>query len=148
MTAFARALEAAAAGKMLSIETGPRRDRRAVVPARALTPVEAAATMAGSARGVRAARERSEAPRRLVLLGGFAIVAGGGVWLVRGPLRRAARAGRTDRRRRPARGRPPLARPPSPTARGAKPPTPSTDEPAAVDDDTDSAAPTVTTWRR
>ena len=49
--------------------------------------------MASDAATFAARGRRSAARRRLALLGAVALVAGGGVWLVRGPLRRpAARA--------------------------------------------------------
>ena len=87
VTAFARALEAAAAGKMISIEPGSGGTGvRTVAAGVALTPVEAAATMAGDAsmfaprppkRGVApaGAAGRGRAPRRRRRLAGARPVA-------------------------------------------------------------------------
>ena len=126
---------------------------RAVAAGVALTPVEAAATMAGDA-SMFAARPPKRGAPRLALLGAVALLAGGGVWLARGPLRRPRRAAC---HRMPAVGNEaaaagkPAAEPTSPTL---PPPVPSEapaaapDEPTAVDDDTDSPAPTVTMTKK
>ena len=149
VTAFARALEAAAAGKMVSIEPGSGGTGvRTVAAGVALTPVEAAATMAGDASMFAARPPKRRAPR-LVLLGAVALLAGGGVWLARGPLRRPPPApavtGLPALGNEAAAAGKPVAEPTLPTS----PPAPSEaaaaapDEPTAVDDDTDSPAPTV-----
>jgi eukaryotic-like serine/threonine-protein kinase len=156
VTAFARALEAAAAGKMISIEPGSGATRvRAVAAGVALTPVEAAATMAGDA-SMFAPRPPKRGATRLVLLGALALVAGGGVWLARGPLRRPPPAppvtGPAAVSNEPAAAAKPVGDSTLPTL----PPTPpsaeasaaAADEPTAVDDDTDSPAPTVTMTKK
>jgi serine/threonine-protein kinase len=148
VTAFARALEAAAAGKVLSVESVPGLGPRAVVPSANLTPVEAAATMVHGAAPI-AARAPKRRSGRLVLWGGFAIVAVAGVWLVRGALRRPGEI--------PAVVAAPAAPDPAGAAKIAGDPAPApaapgpdndnhpaageTNEPAAVDDDTDLAPP-------
>ena len=148
VTAFARALEAASAGKMISVETAAgAATSRAVAPAASLTPVEAAATVAHAVPAF-VPRPPKRRASRFVLWGGFALVAVVGVWLVRGALRH------------PADGPPVVAAPaPTPAAVGPNnvagdpaPPAPSlppgadgdkraatgeTIEPATVDDDTD-----------
>jgi eukaryotic-like serine/threonine-protein kinase len=115
VTAFARALEAAATGQARPVEFP--NDARDGARGISLTPVEAAATLARPA-GAFAPKRRTG---RFVLWAGVAVAVVGSVWLVRGPLRR----------------------PPSPTAAQAAPATsagPAAPAPAAVDPTPSAAA--------
>ena len=135
MTAFARALEAAATGKArCSRRTAPGLATRArSCPRAALTPVEAAATVASIA-PVRARGRRNGAAAARLFWGGVRDRGVAGVWLVRGALRRLAEC----RRRRGAAAR---RRPGAPGAGVAVPPAaePMTDRPAAGRDDAPAA---------
>ena len=62
--------------------------------------------MAGDA-SMFAARPPKRGAPRLALLGAVALLAGGGVWLVRGPLRRPAARAAVDRIAAPSATRPP-----------------------------------------
>jgi len=141
VTAFARALEAASAGKMISI--GPSSDGtglQPVAPDVGLTPVEAAATVAHDLSAFPPRPPKRGSPR-LVLLGAVAMLAGGGVWLMRGPLRRPPPAAPAQAPAASARTVDPAPAVPA-VAPAAAPDEPN--EPASADDDTDSPAPTVT----
>jgi tRNA A-37 threonylcarbamoyl transferase component Bud32 len=145
VTAFARAIEAAATGKPVPADPVHGPGVGAATPSLPLTPVEAAATLATSAEAFTPAPRR-RGGRKLALWGGLALAAVGGVWLVRGPLRRspptppvtAAPVARPE----PAAGVKAVAEPVP--AAAAETPEAASDEPAAVDDDTDSPAPTLT----
>jgi len=139
VTAFARALEAAAAGKMISIEPASTGAGLATsAPGVGLTPVEAAATVAHDLSAFPPRPPKRGSPR-LVLLGAVGMVAAGGVWLVRGPLRRPPPAPAAIVAPAPDPAAKPIADPAPPEAPAAAP-----NEPTTADDDTDSAAPTVT----
>jgi len=145
VTAFARAFEAAATGQALPAE--PASDGARIGPGISLTPVEAAATLASSAKAF-APPARKRGPRRLAL---WAVVAGAAVAafvLVRGPLRRPppapAPVGAAEAIS------PPPAAPGQPTVEPLPPEPPAAnaagddaDEPAAEADDTDSAQPKI-----
>jgi serine/threonine-protein kinase len=142
VTAFARALEAASAGKMISIESGGAgAGPPPVAPDLGLTPVEAAATVAHDLSAFPPRPPRRSSPR-LVLLGALAMLAGGGVWLARGPLRRPPPAPAVIAA--PAPAAEPAAAKPAVDPTPAEAPAAAPDEPTTADDDTDSAAPTVT----
>ena len=83
VTAFARALEAAATGKPLPLEAAP--ERAPNLPTVSLTPVEAAATLASIPEALAPPAGRK---RRRLLWIGLAAVAVGGVALMRAPWRR------------------------------------------------------------
>jgi hypothetical protein len=147
VTAFARAFEAAATGKPLPVERGNETGAGGLP----LTPVESAPTLTSDVGFAPSAPRRG--PRRLALLGALAIMVGGGVWFVRGPLRRPtpggppAAAAPTASPAPAAPGRPivdPL--PPEPaaaTTAGDAPAAADGDEPATDTDtdDTDSKPP-------
>ncbi|HMF44849.1 MAG TPA: serine/threonine-protein kinase [Polyangia bacterium] len=87
VTAFARALEAAATGRPLPV--GEARELGLSLPGVSLTPVESAPTMAGNLRQLAPPRPRRRS--RAGVWAGVAIAAiaiAGGAMLVRGPLRR------------------------------------------------------------
>jgi eukaryotic-like serine/threonine-protein kinase len=157
VTAFARALEAAATGAPV-----PAEPVDAAVAARASaiapTPVETAATLASPADAFTPAPNPKKArggARKLALVGVVAVAAIA-VWLVRGPLRRAAPTASmkaaTAVSPAPAAPSQPVIDPlpPAPPAAAAPgdekaAPTPEGDEPATADDDTDTAQPKVMT---
>jgi serine/threonine-protein kinase len=155
VTAFARALEAAAAGKMIAVESANgETSARVIPPAISLTPVEAAATAhAGAAL---TPRPRRRGGRRFAILGGVAMVAAGAVWLARGPLLRAPETPRPAAANAQAPAVTPLpekaaAAPeglPAPTEGLPAPAEGLKDEPAAVDDDTDPEPPKVTMTKK
>lgn len=124
---------------------------RTVAAGVGLTPVEAAATMAGDA-SMFAPRPPKRGSPRLVLLGAVALLAGGGVWLARGPLRRPPPAppvtGLPAVGNEAAAAGKPLAEPTLAPPAPSEAPAAGTDEPTAVDDDTDSPAPTVTMTKK
>jgi tRNA A-37 threonylcarbamoyl transferase component Bud32 len=151
VTAFARALEAAAAGKMISVEPTDGRGSQASVAAASLTPVEAAATLAHAVPAYVPRQPRRRAGH-VVLWGGFALVAIIGVFLVRGALQRPADAPTVvaapavtpgPAEANEVAGDPAPA--PAGTAAAAnndnRAATAETNEPAAVDDGTGSAPP-------
>jgi serine/threonine-protein kinase len=143
VTAFARALEAAAKGAPLPAERAGD-VAPGGVPAAALTPVEAARTVASSAEAFAPAAPKRPGRRRAIW-GGLAIAAILGLWALglKSPWRRAqhglapvtsAPAGVPG----PGAVAPPVVEPmpPAPTADDGAP-----DEPAAEPDDTDVASP-------
>jgi len=162
VTAFARALEAAASGAPLPEEpvNAPVAARASATP---LRPVETAATLASPADAFTPAPgKKTRRPGRLVVLTSVAIAAMA-VWLVRGPLRRPARTASVtpaqavspdpSAANKPAQpGQPvqpvidPLPPEPAAAAPGTEKVAPGgeTNEPVAVEDDTDSTPPKAT----
>jgi len=144
VTAFARAFEAAATGVPLPAE--PAGDGAPIAPGIALTPVEAAATLASGAEAF-APSSRKKGPRRVAL---WAVVAGAAITavvLVRGPLRRPPPAPAPVRAAEAITPTPVAPRQPTVEPLPPEPPAantaddPAQDEPAAEADDTDSAQP-------
>ena len=137
VTAFARALEAAATGRPLPIE--PSRDVSLNVPGVSLTPVEAAATLARDAGDfpLRPPRRRGRAAIWSAVA--IAVIAGGAV-LARGPLRQKLRPAAPAARAAPAVFEPTTPpRAPSENAAETTANEHTEDEPAAAPDDTDPA---------
>jgi len=157
VTAFARAFEAAASGAPLPEEpvSGAVAARHSAI---APTPVETAATLASPAEAFTPA-PRKRRTGRLAVLTSVAIAAMA-VWLVRGPLRRPARTASVTpmpavspdpaAANKPAQPVQPVIDPlpPEPAAAAGGPeksaPGAVTNEPAAVEDDTDSTPPKAT----
>jgi serine/threonine-protein kinase len=139
VTAFARALEAAAMGRPLPLEAPAPVERAPNLPTVSLTPVEAAATLASipERRAPPSGRKR----RRLVWIG-FTAAALGGVALVRAPWRRppaappAVAAPQVPTAVAPAA---PVLDPLPPPAAADPPEKSEGDEPAAAAEETDKA---------
>ena len=132
VTAFARALEAAATGRPLPV--GEARDVGLNLPGVSLTPVESAPTMAGNLRQLAPPPPRS---RRGVwgVAAVAAIAIAGGAVLVRGPLRRRPP---TPTAPPPVNSAPAVVEPLPPAPPPEKAAAEAAAEPAAAEDDTDS----------
>jgi hypothetical protein len=143
VTAFARALEAAATGRPLPIEHG--REATVNVPGVSLTPVEVAPTLAGNAANFALRPENRAAKSKLAAVAVWILAVGAigfGVFVVVAPSPRRPPLPAT-----PVAGPAPGEAPPAPTAdptaaapagEQAAPAQPDTAEPAAADD-TDNA---------
>jgi tRNA A-37 threonylcarbamoyl transferase component Bud32 len=158
VTAFARALEAAASGAPLPDEpvNGAVAAR---VSATQLTPVETAATLASPADAFAPApRSRTRRAGRLAIVGAV-LIAAVAVGLVRGPLRRRPPAASVTAAPAVSPSQPvqpvqpvidPLPPEPAAAAAGTEKPAPGaeSDEPAAAEDDTDSTPPKATMTKK